>query len=119
VRRPPDLSTLRAAVWALRALRHTRRSLERDRLTDVRVSAPPVLPESAGRGVRAVVRRWDPTCLERALVLQAWNVAQGEPRDVVVGVNGSGDALAAHAWLDGEPDRQQESFQELMRVPAR
>lgn len=117
MRRAPDLPTLRAALWALLALRRTRRALKRDRVTDVRVLPPPALPTSAGRGVRAVIRRSDPTCLERALVLQAWNVAHGEPRDVVIGVNGTGEDFAAHAWLDGEPDGHGQ-YHELMRVPA-
>ncbi|MDP9491809.1 MAG: lasso peptide biosynthesis B2 protein [Actinomycetota bacterium] len=117
MRRRPDLPTLRAALWALLALRRTRRALKRDRVTDVRVPQPPALPPSAGRGVRAVIRRWDPTCLERALVLQAWNVAHGQSRDVVIGVNGAGDEFAAHAWLDGEPD-EHGPYHELMRVSA-
>lgn len=117
MRRPPDVPTLRAALWALLALRRTRRALKRDRVIDVRVARPPALPPSAGRGVRAIIRRSDPTCLERALVLQAWNVAHGEPRDVVIGVNGTGEEFAAHAWLDGDPD-QHGPYHELMRVPA-
>jgi Transglutaminase-like superfamily len=118
VRRPPDLPTLRAALWALMALRRTRRALKRDRVTEIRVGRPPALPRSAGRGVRAVMRRIEPTCLERALVLQAWGVAQGEKRDVVIGVNGTGDQFAAHAWLEGEPDGERGAYRELMRVPA-
>jgi hypothetical protein len=117
MRRMPDVPTLRAALWAQLALRRTRRALKRDRVTDVRVPPPPALPPSAGRGVRAVIRRGDPTCLERALVLQAWNVAHGEPRDVVIGVHGKGHEFAAHAWLDGEPDGHG-PYHELMRVPA-
>ena len=117
MRRLPDVPTVRAAFWALLALRRTRRALKRDRVTEIRVTSPPQLPSSAGRGVRAVIRRSDPTCLERALVLQAWETAHGESRDVVIGVNGSGRRLAAHAWLEGEPDGA--GFRELMRVPAR
>ena len=118
MRRRPDLPTLRAALWALVALRRTRRALRRSKVTDVRVGEPPALPVSAGRGVRAVLRRVDHTCLERALVLQAWNVAHGEPRDVVIGVNGAGEQFAAHAWLEGEPDGERGVYRELMRVPA-
>jgi Transglutaminase-like superfamily len=118
MRRPPDVASLRGAFWALRALRRTRHALKHERVTDIRVVAPPALPRSAGRGVRAVMRRVDRTCLERALVLQAWGHAQGEPRDVVIGVNGSGDAFSAHAWLDGEPDAEQGVYSELMRLPA-
>jgi Transglutaminase-like superfamily len=119
LRRLPDLPTLRAALWALLALRRTRLALRRDRITEIRVGRPPSLPRSAGRGVRAVLRRSSPTCLERALVLQAWDVAQGDARDVVIGVNGAGEEFAAHAWLDGDPDGGLGRYEELMRVRAR
>jgi hypothetical protein len=114
----PDVPTLRAALWALLALRQTRHALKRGPVTAIRVLRPPALPPSAARGVRAVLRRSEPTCLERALVLQAWAVAQGEARDVVIGVNGTGDHFAAHAWLEGEPSGEHGPFRELMRVPA-
>ena len=87
-------------------------------MTQVRVKAPPALPPSAGRGVRAVMRRIDQTCLERALVLQAWGRAHGEGRDVVIGVHGTGERFTAHAWLDGEPDGERGPYHELMRMPA-
>lgn len=118
MRRRPDLPTLRAALWALLALRRTRRALRQSRLDEVRVLPPPVLPESASRGVRAVIRRWDPTCLESALVLQAWDAAHGEARDVVIGVNIAGE-FKAHAWLEGEPAYRIGPYEELLRVPAR
>lgn len=65
-----------------------------------------------------MIRRWDPTCLERALVLQAWEAAHGGARDVVIGVRGSGESMAAHAWLDGEPDGAAAAYEELLRVAA-
>jgi hypothetical protein len=114
----PDVPTLRAALWTLLALRRTRRELKRGPVTEICVGRPPALPRSAARGVRALLRRSDSTCLERALVLQAWAAAQGEARDVVIGVNGTGDHFAAHAWLEGEPSGEQGPFRELMRVPA-
>ena len=114
-----DPASLRAALWATMALRKTRRALRRDRVTDVVVGAPPRLPRRAGRGVRAVLRRSDPTCLERALVLQAWERAHGGWPDVVIGVRGSGDTMAAHAWLDGESNGDLGQYEELLRVPAR
>jgi transglutaminase superfamily protein len=114
----PDVQTLRAALWAVLALRRTRRALKRGPVTEIRVGRPPALPPTAGRGVRAILRRSEPTCLERALVLQAWAVAQGEARDVVIGVNGTGKQFAAHAWLDGDADGERGPYRELMRVPA-
>lgn len=114
-----DLPTLRAAWWAFRALRRTRRALAREAVTDVSVGEPPRLPKRASRGVRAVLRRQSPTCLERSLVLQAWEAAHGLERAVVIGVRGSGDALEAHAWLEGEPDGERLAYSELMRVALR
>lgn len=119
MRRKLDRPSLRAAWWAMLALRKTRRALRRDRVTDIVVGSPPVLPDRAVRGVRAALRRSDPTCLERALVLQAWETAHGEQRDVIIGVRGSGDAMAAHAWLEGERNGDLGAYEELMRVPAR
>lgn len=118
MRRMPDVPTLRAALWALLALRRTRRALQRGPVTELRVGRPPLLPPSAGRGVRAILRRTEPTCLERALVLQAWSAAQGEARDVVIGVNGTGERFPAHAWLDGEEDGVHGRYRELLRVPV-
>lgn len=114
-----DPASLRAAWWALLALRKTRRALRLGPVTNVCVAPPPRLPDGAGRGVNAVLRRSDPTCLERALVLQAWERARGGCRDVIIGVRGSRDQFAAHAWLDGERNGDLGAYEELMRVPAR
>ena len=114
-----DPAALRAAWWAHQALNRTRRELRTGPVTSVTVPAPPRLPARAGRGVKAVLRRTDPTCLERALVLQAWEQAHGAGRDVIIGVHGSGDELAAHAWLDGDRNGDLGVYEELMRVPAR
>jgi hypothetical protein len=114
-----DLATLRAAWWAQRSLRRTRRKLRRHGLADTVVSEPPRLDDHAGRGVRAVLRRTSSTCLERALVLQRWQAAHGTERDVIIAVRGPGDNFAAHAWVDGEPDFEPGTFHELLRLPAR
>jgi transglutaminase superfamily protein len=113
-----DLPTLRAAVWAARALRRAERDLRRHGLDGARVPAPPPLPASARRGVMAILRRRPSTCLERALVLQRWEAAHGAGADVVIGVPGRGDDFVAHAWLDTMPDRQAGAYHELMRIPA-
>ena len=68
--------------------------------------------------MRGVLRRSPATCLESALVLQAWLAAQGDPRDVVIGVASPASGFAAHAWVDGEPDRVSRGFDELTRLPA-
>jgi hypothetical protein len=60
-----------------------------------------------------VLRRLEPSCLGRALVLQRWLASQGALREVVIGVTAPGADFRAHAWLDGEsaPD-----FQEITRA---
>jgi len=111
------VATLRAALWAQRALFLARRSLRNSGLEGVVVPEPPRLPAAAGRGVEAVLRRKPNTCLERAFVLQRWQASQGDPREVVIGVRGKSATFQAHAWLDGDPSDG--SFEELLRVPAR
>lgn len=105
--------------WARRSLAGVRRSLRLAPLQDVAVDPPPALPGRAFRGVRFVLRRQPSTCLQRALVLQAWHAAQGSPREVVIGVSGSTGSFAAHAWLDGDPGDPGRGFDELFRLPAR
>jgi transglutaminase superfamily protein len=115
-----DPANLRAALWAIRALRRTRRDLARHGLEGARVSPPPpALPAHARRGVLAVIKRRPNTCLERALVLQRWEAAHGAAADVVIGVPGRGDDFVAHAWLETMPDAQVSAYHELMRIPAR
>ena len=109
------MPTLRAALWAFVALQTARRQLRRDGLESLRVPAPPALPGSAARGVRAVLHRRTHTCLEEALVMQRWLAGQGVPRDVVVGVRGPAE-FGAHAWLDGDLAPAQAGFLELVRV---
>jgi hypothetical protein len=113
-----DVPTLRAAAWAFTAMRRTRRSLARDGLDGTYVAPPPRLPASARRGVLAVVRRSDTTCLERALVLQRWEAAHGSSADVVIGTTGAREGFLAHAWLETMPDAPEGAFTELLRLPA-
>ena len=117
MKRPPDLTSLRALWWAWRSLRRVRDDLAGRPLLEVRVKPPPTLPADAFRGVRYALRRLPGTCLEQALVLQAWHAAQGDPRAVVIGVTASRD-FAAHAWLDGEPAASGQPYDELLRLPA-
>ncbi len=56
------------------------------------------------------------SCLESGLVRQALCAAQGERRDLVVGVTGAREDFGAHAWLEGEPVDCR--FTELLRRPA-
>jgi len=114
-----DLPTLRAALWTARALHQARRELRGGAVEDVVLLEPPKLPDTAERGVWALLRRREHTCLERALVLQRWEAAHGRPREVVIGVSSSRPEFHAHAWLEGDPDNDGEVFHELMRLPAR
>jgi hypothetical protein len=107
------IARLRGAWWALRAVWRVRRDLRRSSIDVVRVARPSGLPRTAGRGVHAVIRRLEPSCLERALVLQAWLDAGGDARDVIIGVTPRAPGFQAHAWLDGESAR---GFAELRRV---
>lgn len=110
-RRGPTVA--RGAWWAWRSLRRVRLELRGGaRYDQLVIKPPPRLGSAADRGVEAVVRRLEPSCLERALVLQRWLRARGDARDVVIGVTGP-DGFRAHAWLEGEPAPE---FREIARV---
>ncbi len=116
MRRPPGIAALRAAWWAQRALTGARRQLRRGALDDVALPPPPALAADAGRGVLALLRRREHSCLEGALVRQRWLAARGDARDVVIGVSAPDDAFGAHAWLDGDPVGGGPEFRELRRL---
>lgn len=133
-------ANLRAAWWAMRATRRTRRRLAAEGLdAALRLAPPPPLPAEAERGVRAALQRAGATCLVSAILLQVWKAAHGQERDLVVGVGGAAE-FRAHAWLERaasisgefppEPaaafsasavpaDQDAERFQELVRRPPR
>lgn len=114
-----DVPTLRSAWWTLRSARRARRSLDRDGL-EARLLLPPVpaVPDEAGRGVYAVLRRRNDTCLVRSMVVQAWDAAHGRRRDLIVGVTSPSGNFEAHAWLEGDPPPSDARFKELLRRPA-
>jgi len=107
-----DPAVVRGAWWTFLAVRRVRRQLRRGPLDSVWIPAPPRLPARAGRGVDAVLRRLDPSCLERSLVLQRWLKSTGVARAVIIGVTAPG-AFRAHAWLEGENGA---GFTEIQRV---
>lgn len=113
-------SVLRAAAWTFRALTVARRHLRVNGIDPMPVlPGPPGVGADAFRGVAAVLRRRDATCLERSLVLQRWLAAHGDRRELVIGVKGPRDEFGAHAWLEGEPPTDGISeFKELLRRPA-
>jgi hypothetical protein len=116
MRRPPDIATLRAALWTGRALRRARHELRDGELRGVALPAPPDVPAGAERGVYAVLRRREHSCLERSLILQRWLAAHGDAREVVIGTTGV-ESFAAHAWLDGDAESAGR-YVELARLPA-
>jgi hypothetical protein len=85
---------------------------------NARVPNPPHLGGGAGRGVAGALSRLSPTCLERALVLQAWLASEGTMRDVIIGLPPDGmKSQPAHAWVDGTESRSAATFLELHRLP--
>jgi hypothetical protein len=116
LRPPPDLATLRAAWWARGALRSAHDALARGEVKGIQVPAPPDLPASAIRGVEALLRRRDHTCLEAALVRQRWFAAHGKNRQIAIGVKSPADGFLAHAWLVGDRDPQAPNYHELERL---
>jgi transglutaminase superfamily protein len=116
VRKPPDLASLRAALWARAALRTARRELAQGEIRNIELPVPPALPASAFRGVAAFLRRRKHTCLEGALVRQRWLAVQGDPRAIAIGVTAPSQGFTAHAWLVGEEDAQAPIFHELTRL---
>lgn len=115
-RRRLDPQALRAAWWALGALRNARRDLAGGKLREVVLAAPPPLSADSLRGVHAVLRRRPNSCLERSLVLQRWLAAHGRPVDVIIGVTSPSSGFRAHAWLDGEPIPSSVQLDELLRL---
>ena len=112
-RSSPDC--LRAAWWAQRAVGRARRSAHQADLGAGRLPPPPRVAADAVRGVRAVLRRRSASCLVEALVLQRWYAAQGDRRDVIVGVTSPAEGFRAHAWIEGDPSDQGTGFGELFR----
>jgi len=111
--------TLRAAWWAVLALRRLRGEISELGL-EAQVTGPPELAPEGLRGVEAALRRRHATCLERSLILQRWLIAHGASHEVLIGVSGGADRIEAHAWLDRyDPPAQGEGFRVLTRVASR
>lgn len=114
----PPAAKLRVALWTIVALAVVRlQILARRRWQQIIVPSPPAGSIDDAWIVRGVLRRLRATCLPRALILQRWLAASGEPRDVVVGV-ATQPTFRAHAWLAGETAGRE--FQEISRraVPS-
>ncbi len=107
---------VQASWWTHMAASRVRRHLAGQKLEDLVVRPPPVLPPGARRVVVAVLRIRRDTCLVRSAVLQAWDSAHGLQRDIVIGVTAPSQGFRAHAWLEGETG-QAFGFQQLARHP--
>lgn len=110
-------TVLLGALWAALAARIVRRELRTNGM-NARVPRPPRLGRWAGRGVGGALARLSPTCLERALVLQAWMASEGTMRDVVIGLPPDGlRSQPADAWVDGTESWSAANYLELHRLP--
>ena len=112
------LSYLTTAAWAVVQVIRARRALRRGLPEPGLIHPPPRLSGDDPRPMLALLHRTGATCLVRSLVHQAWDVAHGTERDVIIGVTRPAD-FQAHAWLDGQPGEPTERFTELVRIPAR
>jgi len=111
-------SNLRAALWALRALRVAKKELRAGRWDAAKLPPVPGVPHASLRAVESVLRRSGAACLPAAIVRQAWFSAHGSKRDLVVGVTAPSRGFEAHAWLEGDPPCHAERFEEFLRRPA-
>lgn len=70
--------------------------------------------------MEAVLRVRRATCLERSFIVQRWLLSQGRKHDILVGVAGGVQTLAAHAWVDSyDAEDQGEGYRVLTRVSPR
>lgn len=110
------LISVQAYLWARRELVEVKRRLQ-DEGVRTRVRPPAGLAPRGDRGLNRALGKVSPTCLERALVLQAWLAAYREPPDVVIGVRKGETVVEAHAWVDGTDDPWFDpSYEELTRL---
>lgn len=114
-------ANLRAAWWALRMARRTRRLLASDGVeAALGPPPPPRLPATAIRGVRGGLRRRGESCLVKSIVIQSWDAAHGHRRDLIIGVTTPSE-FGAHAWLEGDAAMTASTpYQEILRreLPA-
>jgi hypothetical protein len=112
-------AVLVGALWATLASLVVRRRLKRSGVR-TRAPLPLCLGRTAGQGVMAALSRLEATCLERSLVLQAWLVSRGIPRDVVIGVPTDGMKTGpAHAWVDSVDSVPATTHLEMHRLRPR
>jgi hypothetical protein len=110
---PPAVAS--AAAWALRARYRTRRGLSREAFKRSDVPRVPSAPADAELAVRAVLKATRSTCLTGSIVRQHWLAAQGDERDLVIGVSRAAGDFRAHAWLVGDPPSTYAGYTEILR----
>lgn len=106
---------LRSFVWALKELRSVHRRLPVDG-TRTRVPAAEGMGPRGWWGVRCAIAALNPTCLERALLLQAWRGGYTEAPDVVIGVRKGVNDVEAHAWVERNDPWFDPTYAELTRL---
>ena len=106
---------IRAFVWAVYRLRWVHRELPGGGM-ETRVPAAPRPHGRGTRGVYAAILLLHPTCLERALVMQAWVAGHRPAPDVVIGVRNGVSGVEAHAWLAAGDRWFDPSYTELTRL---
>lgn len=110
----PNVASFGWALTQSRTIRHKVRTEG----ASARVPVPTVAGPRGWRGVQAAIVILRPTCLERALVLQAWIGGYAEAPDVVIGVRRQAGVVEAHAWVDGADPWFDPSYQEIARFAA-
>ena len=109
------LVSVQAYRWARRELDDVKLRLKTEGVR-TRVVSPAGLAPRGYRGLQRALSQVSPTCLERALVLQAWLAAYTDAPDVVIGVRKGETDIEAHAWVDGNDSAFDPSYDELTRL---
>jgi hypothetical protein len=95
------------AAWAWRAHRQVHLRLPATGLEcDMGIPPAPRLARmgdlEGDKAITSVLGLRGASCLEEALIRQAWLAARDTRRDVVIGVTAPSEGFRAHAWLDGD-----------------
>ena len=113
-----DAGAVRTAAWTRHSLHDVRRQLRiEDGLRGLTLAAPPGTRPIDRTATQLVLRAGKARCLEKAVVVQRFDAAAGRPRTLIIGVTGPQQGFRAHAWLEGDPQRD-DSLQELLRREA-
>ena len=98
------LTTWSVAAWSWRSAHRLGPKLDAIGIDAIAEAPPsPDAPAAQRTTVSFVLRLTRTSCLVRSAVLQRWDSDHGRPRPLIIGVAKSGNAVDAHAWLEGEP----------------